>query len=108
MAKVFQSLEAYRNNARVIALTYGDVKSIFVSDEILAIFYSSVASGGGPTGARWKARMPSAISERTGGRRQSGDNGSIADGCLGATPRCGNPASRHPSSSRRSEWIHLV
>jgi spermidine/putrescine transport system substrate-binding protein len=38
MAKVFDNLKVYRNNARVIALTYGDVISMFVSGEILAIF----------------------------------------------------------------------
>jgi len=38
MAKVFDNLKAYRDNARVIALTYGDVISMFVSGEILAIF----------------------------------------------------------------------
>jgi spermidine/putrescine transport system substrate-binding protein len=38
MGKVFDNLKAYRNNARVIALTYGDVISMFVSGEIYAIF----------------------------------------------------------------------
>jgi spermidine/putrescine transport system substrate-binding protein len=38
MAQVFDALRPYRDHARVIALTYGDVISMFVSGEIDAIF----------------------------------------------------------------------
>lgn len=38
MKQVFDSLKPYRDHARVIALTYGDVISMFVSGEIDAIF----------------------------------------------------------------------
>jgi spermidine/putrescine transport system substrate-binding protein len=38
MKKVFDGLKVYRDHARVIALTYGDVISMFVSGEIVALF----------------------------------------------------------------------
>jgi spermidine/putrescine transport system substrate-binding protein len=38
MQKVFDNLKAYRDHARVIALTYGDLISLFVSGEVVALF----------------------------------------------------------------------
>lgn len=38
MQKVFDNLKAYRDHARVIALTYGDLISLMVSGEVVALF----------------------------------------------------------------------
>jgi len=38
MQKVFDNLKTYRDHARVIALTYGDLISLFVSGEVVALF----------------------------------------------------------------------